>query len=239
MDDMLREHNERFFYLTAQNFRTCNDVWVSCIMFRLGQHERWTYIGMPTVICDGMAKIRASASSFNVANSDMREGIVITTKKPSAGLDLIREYLDTRRCSYQFYIMGWVQAEDGQKLIQLKRTTEGGLQTGYVLVVGNRIERMPETELAADCMLPEVSHMHWSSPTELVKTSKYLSSSGCALPLNFPKCFVSSWLLSRQSIVSFSESQYASPHSKFSKCFGKGPRQIVFRPKPEMCLNVI
>lgn len=39
MDDLLREHNERYFYLTAQNLRICNDVWVSCIMFRLGQQE--------------------------------------------------------------------------------------------------------------------------------------------------------------------------------------------------------
>ena len=56
MDDLLREHNERFFFLTAQNCRICYDAWVSCIMYRLGQHERWMYIGMPTVICDAMAK---------------------------------------------------------------------------------------------------------------------------------------------------------------------------------------
>jgi len=40
--------------------------------------------------------------------------------------------------------------------VQLKRTTEGGLQTGYVLVVDGKIEKMPENELAMDCMLPEV-----------------------------------------------------------------------------------
>jgi hypothetical protein len=33
MDDLLCEKNKLFFYLTAQNFRICKDVWVSCIMF--------------------------------------------------------------------------------------------------------------------------------------------------------------------------------------------------------------
>ena len=155
MDELLREHNERFFFLTAQNARICKDVWVSCIMFRLGQHERWNYIGMPTVICDAMAKLRVSPSGYNSSAQDSREGMIITTKRPSAGLDLIREYLDTMRSSYQCYITGWVQVEDGQRLVQLKRTTEGGLQTGYVLLVDNKIEKMPETELAMDCMLPE------------------------------------------------------------------------------------
>lgn len=42
----------------------------------------------------------------------------------------------------------------------MKRTTEGGLQTGYVLMVGNRIERLPEeAEMAADWVLPEVPCM--------------------------------------------------------------------------------
>lgn len=61
MDNLLREHNERYFFLTAQNARIRSDVWVSCIMYRLGQHEGWTYIGMPTVICDAMAKVRKFA----------------------------------------------------------------------------------------------------------------------------------------------------------------------------------
>jgi hypothetical protein len=209
MDDMLREHNERFFFLTAQNQRICRDVWTSCIMFRLGQHEQWNYIGMPTVffyaacmppfhgyaskvpllvelysvqivhlysiswthrgsihidvapsvqvICDAMCKIRMRPSGYNSNATEVQEGIVLTVKRPSAGLDLIREYLDTMRASYQHYIVGLVRTgDDGQLLVQLKRTTEGGLQTGYVLVVDGKIERMPENELAMDCMLPEV-----------------------------------------------------------------------------------
>ena len=43
MDRMLQEHNERFFYLTPQNLKICNDMWVGMVMFRLGQHEVCTY----------------------------------------------------------------------------------------------------------------------------------------------------------------------------------------------------
>ena len=43
MDDLLREHNERFFYLTPQNLRITNDVWVATVQFRLGQHEVSAY----------------------------------------------------------------------------------------------------------------------------------------------------------------------------------------------------
>jgi hypothetical protein len=39
--------------------------------------------------------------------------------------------------------------------VQLRRTSEAGLQTGYVLFVGGEIECMPENELAQDCVLPE------------------------------------------------------------------------------------
>lgn len=39
MDDLLREHNERFYYLTPQNLKISNDMWVGMVQFRLGQHE--------------------------------------------------------------------------------------------------------------------------------------------------------------------------------------------------------
>lgn len=104
-----------------------------------------------------MCKLRMRPSGYNASTTEVQDGMVMTIKRPSAGLDLIREYLDTMRASYQYYIVGWVPTgEDGQLLVQLKRTTEGGLQTGYVLVVDGKIERMPENELAMDCMLPEV-----------------------------------------------------------------------------------
>ena len=71
LDDLLREHNERFFFLTAQNQRICKDVWVSCIMFRLGQNERWNYIGMPTVFlcyCLLLAQYSHENDTFGVGN---------------------------------------------------------------------------------------------------------------------------------------------------------------------------
>lgn len=154
-DDLLREHNERFFFLTAQNCRICNDTWVSSIMYRLGQNERWMYIGHPTVICDAMAKVRKAAGGFFSSNSS--DGIIDANKIPSAGLDLDRENLDCRRTSHEEYIPGFVKTDDAQKLLQMKRTTEGGLQTGYVLMVGNKIEKLPEeAHTAADWVLPEV-----------------------------------------------------------------------------------
>jgi hypothetical protein len=45
--------------------------------------------------------------------------------------------------------------EDAQKLTQLRRTSEGGLQMGYVLFVNGEVEKLPESELAQDCVLPE------------------------------------------------------------------------------------
>ncbi len=82
------------------------------------------------------------------------EGIINTAKKPSAGLDLIREVIDKRRTSYQMYLRGWVQTEDGQKVVQMRRTSEAGLQTGYAMFVNGKMVRLPE-ELAQDCMFPE------------------------------------------------------------------------------------
>lgn len=155
MDELLREHNERFFFLTAQNCRICHDTWVSCIMYRLGQNERWMYIGMPTVICDAMAKIRKAPNGF-ASGGSWADGVVDTTKKPSTGLDLDREKVDSYRTSYEAYIPGLPKANDAQQLLQMKRTTEGGIQVGYVLMVNNKIERLPdEAEMAADWVLPE------------------------------------------------------------------------------------
>jgi hypothetical protein len=84
----------------------------------------------------------------------MVEGTINTCKKPSAGLDLIREVVDSFRTSYKSYLPGWVQVEDAQKLVQMKRTSEAGLQTGYALFVDGKMERLPD-ELAQDCVFPE------------------------------------------------------------------------------------
>ncbi len=99
LDDMLRDHNERFFYLTAQNLKIVNDTWVGMVQFRLGQSDSWVYMGMTTVICDAAAKVRkAPNGGFGMS---MTDGVVNTAKKPSAGLDLGREVLDMRRTSYR------------------------------------------------------------------------------------------------------------------------------------------
>ena len=111
---------------------------------------------MPTVICDAMAKLRMASAAGNFSSAEMREGMVNTNKRPSTGLDLNREYLDCRRTSYQYYVDGWTSTDDSQKLVQLKRTTEAGLQTGYVLLVGNKIQKMPNNDLANDVIMPEV-----------------------------------------------------------------------------------
>lgn len=109
---------------------------------------------MPTVICDAFAKTRDPPTGFNAASNP--EGVINTRKGTSRGLDLNREVLDNRRTSYQPYLKGWQQQEDAQKLTQLRRTSEGGLQTGYVLFVNGEVERLPVSELATDCVLPEV-----------------------------------------------------------------------------------
>lgn len=126
MDDLLREHNERFFYLTPQNFRICNDMWVGMVQFRLGQHDDWAYMGMTTVICDAAMKVRRAPNGFNTQGN--ADGIPTTDKKTSAGLDLDCEAADCRRTSYNAYLKGWQQKEDAQKLTKLRRTSEGGLQ---------------------------------------------------------------------------------------------------------------
>lgn len=96
---MRRKHNQRFFCLKPQNLKICNDTALSSIMYRLGQHNGWTYIGMPTVVCDTACKLmaRTANNAFFVPE---------TRKKPSAGLDLCREALDSMRTSHVAYLGG-------------------------------------------------------------------------------------------------------------------------------------
>ena len=110
-------------------------------------------MGMTTVICDAFAKLRKAATGFNAASNP--NGLVNTEKRTSSGLDLDREVVDSRRTSYKAYLKGWQQKEDMQKLTQLRRSSEGGLQIGFVLFVNGEMEKMPE-DLAMDCVLPEV-----------------------------------------------------------------------------------
>lgn len=156
MDHLLAIHNEQFFFLTPANMHIRNSVWVSCIMFRLGLQD-FTYIGMPVVICDAAGKLKMSAAfgGFGNTSNEMRDGVPVLTKIPSAGLDFIRNVLDSFRTSYQQYLQGHSQTEDSQKMVQLKRFTEAGLQVGFVLFIGNRIEQLPNNNLAEDTVMPE------------------------------------------------------------------------------------
>jgi hypothetical protein len=49
------------------------------------------------------------------------------------------------------------QESDDCKLqvTQLKRTTEAGIQVGFVQFVDGQVLKMPENELARDCVMPE------------------------------------------------------------------------------------
>ncbi len=64
--------------------------------------------------------------------------------------------VDGRRTSYKAYLKGHQHKDDAQKLVQLRRSSEGGLQMGYVLFVNGEVEKLPVSELAQDCVLPEV-----------------------------------------------------------------------------------
>jgi hypothetical protein len=156
MDDLLRFHNEKFFHLTAQNLRICNDAWVGMIHFRLGQHEDWCYMGAPTVICDAGCKLRKAATGFASSGVDS-EGVVISSKRPSAGLDLIKDALNKRRTSVRKYVKTGqnLQSNDAQEMVQLRRATAAGMHIGYVLFVNGEVEKVPDNELAMDCVLPE------------------------------------------------------------------------------------
>ena len=85
------------------------------------------------------------------------DGTVISSKRPSTGLDLNKDALDKRRTSVRKYIKGnyQMQENDAQELVQLRRATAGGFHIGYVLFVNGEVEKMPDNDLAMDCVLPE------------------------------------------------------------------------------------
>jgi hypothetical protein len=147
-EEMHKKHNEIFWHLTAQNMKIRQDTTLSSIMYRLGQHNGWTYIGMPTVVCDAGAKLKVRVNNNQQISSDTR-------KRPSAGVDLIREYLDSERKSVRDYLEGGGSLDDDTELCQLKRVTPNSLQVGFVWFVGGKVEKMPDNELARDCVMPE------------------------------------------------------------------------------------
>lgn len=83
------------------------------------------------------------------------EGVDITTKRPSAGLDLIRLSIQIMIKAYQSYLQGWSNLEDGQDLVVVRRTTEGGIDVGFVQFVNGKLTSMPDNDLLKNCVIPE------------------------------------------------------------------------------------
>jgi hypothetical protein len=148
VETLLQRHNADFFLLTPQNLKITNEVVLSSLMFRIGQSNGFTYIGMPTIVADTACKLRVRTNFNGVEQPETR-------KRPSAGLDMCREAGDMRRTSHEAYIEGWTQTQDDQKVTQLKRTTEAGIQTGFVLFVDGEALKVPTNELARDTVMPE------------------------------------------------------------------------------------
>ena len=82
---------------------------------------------------------QAPSAGFGYQSSEARDGIPILSKIPTAGLDYIRECLDVMFTAYQSYLKGHELQEDAQKMLQLKRTTEGGLQVFCATVMHNTL----------------------------------------------------------------------------------------------------
>ena len=59
------------------------------------------------------------------------------------------------RTSCHAYLNGQQQQDDAQKLTRLLRLSEQAMQIGYVLFVNCELEKVPDGELASDCVLPE------------------------------------------------------------------------------------
>lgn len=95
LQDLHREYNEKFFHLTPQNLRIRNDVLVAFIMFRLGQHDEWTYMGMTTFIIDANGKFRkaATGSSGSGGGSNRCVCVLFCMKKRNGVLTETHTYI--------------------------------------------------------------------------------------------------------------------------------------------------
>jgi hypothetical protein len=78
-------------------------------MYRIGQGNGFTYIGMPTIVTDTACKLRVKTNNNGIEQ-------VETRKRPSAGLDMCREAGDFRRTSHEAYIEGYTPTQDDQKV---------------------------------------------------------------------------------------------------------------------------
>ena len=119
-------------------------------------------MGMTTMIIDGSGKLHMAPSNRQGSGGSMSggtghgaTGIKITNKRPSAGLDFIRLVIEKMIESYQSYLRGWTPVDDGQPLVVLRRTTEQGMNIGFVHFVNGKLQSMPEKELLKNYVIPE------------------------------------------------------------------------------------
>ena len=58
--------------------------------------------------------------------------------------------------AYRAYIKGWTQVQDGQDVVVIRRTTEAGIDVGFVHFMDGKLTGLPGNDLMKNCMLPEV-----------------------------------------------------------------------------------
>lgn len=143
VESMIASYNSVYFNLMPQNLFIAKEHQISSIMYRLGMHNHgFTWIGMLNIIADGGMKLVC------------KNGAVDTRKSPSAGVDLVREFLDYwRQMGVAF--LGLDAKNDDQRFNQMKRATELGLTYGFVMCIGHDIKTKPNKELAQDHMATE------------------------------------------------------------------------------------
>lgn len=158
LEHLNMEYNRRFFHLTPQNLIIRNDVITAFTMFRLGQHDEFVWMGMTVIIIDGSRKLRKKrkGASGSKHGSILEDAIEISTKRPTAGLDYIRLVIQYMVKAYRAYIKGWTQVQDGQDVVVIRRTTEAGIDVGFVHFMDGKLTGLPGNDLMKNCMLPEV-----------------------------------------------------------------------------------
>ena len=99
-EELNKVHNDKFFFSTPQNQKLCSEIELSCLMYRLGQHNNFVWMGMPTTPCDAMAKLNIMMGfAGNIPFPDQN-------KKTTSGFDFTMEKADSRRLSHYAYLNG-------------------------------------------------------------------------------------------------------------------------------------
>lgn len=129
-DEMYRHFNAKFVKLTPVNFKTFMEMNISCVMYRLGQNNpHWTRMGMLCSVMDAGGKLTTRDKSKN------------TKKRTGGGLDYLKWMSDILRMTYRPYL-GTYEKTDKQKLVTIRRTTEGSLYD-YVVFMGGKLIKVP------------------------------------------------------------------------------------------------